>query len=99
MKAIIIGYDRQISRFMQDADMFEKGKVALCPVLKATVEPEFCMSNIEAIKKVYNETQPYGLVAVFVPNHPEPRYVNPDVKMVSDGQYFYSVDQFIKMHE
>jgi len=85
--------DNFTTRFMQHADMFERFKVAVKPLLKATVVDDFGEKNIEAMQKRMKDA-PYTLVAVF--DKDTIYYRNPDVKVVSTGTQWCLLDDFLR---
>lgn len=73
-----------MTRFAQDADLFEKFKVVVEPICTATVVADFGESHIEVIRKQGH----YDLVAIF-------DYRNPDVKVISNGRNWAMLDDLL----
>lgn len=92
-KVKILMSNRMMSRFAQDADLFEKSKVVIQAPVTATVVDDFGDSHIQAIQKKL-EGSPYGLVAVFDPGG-KVYYRNPDVNVISDGQQWIPLDDYM----
>jgi len=90
----ILFSNRLMTRFMQDADMFEKFKVMICPPVKAKVVPGFGKKNIKAIEKQCQDSE-YDLVAVYDEN--TVYYRNPGVKVVSTGTNWSLLDDYMQL--
>ncbi len=88
----ILMSDKFKTRFMQDADMFEKFKVVLMPPIKATVIDNFGQTNVEAIKRECKDG-PYDLVAIY--DKETIFYRNPAVKVISDGNQWGLLDDML----
>lgn len=84
--------NRQLTTFMQHADVFESFKVIMNPPITATVVDDFGDSNVQAILKGC-EKEPYFLIAIYDQN--KTYFRNPDVKVVSDGTQFGMLDDLL----
>lgn len=83
---------RQISVFMQHADVFDDGKFIAMPLLEATVVDEWGDGHLQALIKQCENT-PYILVAVF---GEKVYYRNPQVQVISDGSNWMTLDNFLR---
>lgn len=86
---VIISGNRQADEFMRAADLFEPFKVLANPEifhLKLNPEKQFkADKTVEVLKKSYEE---FGnrVVAIFFPSVHAPFYLDPDVKVISNGR-------------
>jgi len=90
-QVVILLSNLLLTRFMQDTDLFEKFKVIIMPRLIANVVNDFGPSHVAAIEKRCQDQ--YGLVAIF--DDQQVYYRNPDVSVVSDGQNWERLDNFL----
>ena len=84
--------DSKITQFMQHADLFERFKVILKPIVYATVVDDWGQKHIDAIKSKFGED--YKLVAAV--GEKSVIYVDPEVKVVSDGQKWCLLEDYLK---
>lgn len=78
------------TKAMQSFDVFEKFKVVVMPVVVAQVAEDFGDKNIEAIKATSID---YDLVAIFTED--KVYYRNPEVKVISDGRNWATLDDYL----
>lgn len=90
MKVLLIFSDKLVSRFMQDADIFEPFKVFVKPVVEATVVEGWGPENIEVMRNFEGN---YQLVAVVGENFV---WTDPAVKVVSFGDTFTMLDEYVE---
>ena len=87
-RVIIIAGDKRMTQLMQNADLFEKFKV-LGEVyeLELTLikEGDTWEAALQRLYAVYEEAG-FIISAMFIPGDPIWSYVNPDVKVFSNGK-------------
>lgn len=92
-EVIILFKDCFKTQFMQDADMFEKFKVVICPPAIATVNNNWSKKQIEDTVNV-SKGQPYEVIAIF--DNDKIYFKDESVKVVSDGKGWVTIDDYIK---
>ena len=93
----ILMYDRFITRFMQDADVFERVKVFKKPLLAATVKPDFGPENVNKIVNHCQMNKDFGLVAIF--DNKTIYYRDENIQVVSEGDVWGTVDDYIAVQQ
>lgn len=88
--------DKFATRFMQDADVFEKFKVIVKPLVEASVIDDWGQKNIDAIIQKVEGSQ-FSLVAAFESNGVI-HYSDPKVKLISNGKGFGLLSDYIGDH-
>lgn len=91
-KVNILFSDRFITRFMQHADMFERFKVIVTPLVTATVVDDFGPTHVEAIRKEAENS--YPLVAIY--DETTVYYRDKNVKAISTGLEWGLLDDLLE---
>lgn len=92
MKEVVLLFsDKFLTGFMQNADMFEPFKVVMKEPVYASVVDDWGDSHIEAIKRQCADGN-YDLIAAV---GEEVYYSNPAVRVVSNGQGWAMLDEYL----
>ena len=93
MKTVkILFSDKRMTMFAQHADVFEKFKVIVHPIILAKVVDDFGPAHIQKIEEKC-EKDNYGLVAIY--DLDKVYYRNPDVRVISDGRHWQMLDEIL----
>ena len=99
IKVVVVHGDELSTRFMQDADVFEKFKViAKAEKYELTLKDE-CLPTtaINALKDAM-EKAGHRVVAIFQPNIPEGAWRDETVKVISDGTQWGMLDDLLEAY-
>ncbi len=94
-KIVVISGDATMTRFMQDADVFEQFKV-LASVRELEVHHTNALASVLEMIKEATEKAGHRVVAIFSPGTPEGAWRDPNIKVVSDGKKWYMLDNALK---
>ncbi len=95
LNCIIIHGNKQQNDFVRNADVFEPFKVLAVPV---TYQIEYKVGEVIELKDKFKklkqgfEMAGENVVAVFVPGDKETAYFDENIKVISDGQRWTTID-------
>ena len=93
-KILLVFSDTKLTAFMQAADVFDRGKVLLCPSVAIITAPdEWDDKQSETAKLAAEKSGEYQLVAVISENN---RWTNPDIRVVSTGQHWMPLADYVE---
>ena len=96
MKIGFLFSNNNITRIMQDADLFEKFKVLICPMAICTVEKWGEEETLKAIEKKEKEQEKeFNLIAFF--SKEEIHFIDPEVRVVSTGVNWMLIEEYIPL--
>jgi histidinol-phosphate/aromatic aminotransferase/cobyric acid decarboxylase-like protein len=99
IQVVVIHGDERTTRFMQDADVFEKFKViAKAQKYELDLADDYPpASAMESLKKAITEAG-HRVVAIFQPNLPEGAWRDETVKVISDGTQWGMLDDLLEAY-
>ena len=90
----------EMTRFMQDADLFESFKVVAKPYrLTLTLKPG--CTNIKALSDMRNALEEVGqrVAAMFIPSNPEGAWRDEKILSISDGTKWCTLDSCLEAYD
>lgn len=98
-ECVCIAGDRASTLFMQHCDVFESFKIVATPTrMQLTLDGTRSLEEVLAKLRSHLESGGFRVAAIFCPNISEGAWRDPEVKLVSNGERFCSLDDMLKVY-
>jgi hypothetical protein len=99
LTAVAVFGDDRVTRFMQDADLFEHFKIIAKPVHLKLVLKQDC-TKTQALQELRDllEKNDQRVAAVFIPNDPEGAWRDEKILSISNGSKWCTLSECLKAY-
>jgi hypothetical protein len=100
LTAVAVFGDERLTKFMQDADLFERFKIVAKPIHLKLVLQQDC-TKTQALQELRDLLEKNGqrVAAVFIPNDPEGAWRDEKILSVSDGSKWCRLDDWLNAYD